>query len=344
VGDGPGGHCVVLDVDALPAFAGDDDPVGSCLAWIHRETGVRGGPHLDAGHRIRFAVPVGMPAERARQTAARLTALWEHRDGSAEVLGDRVTRARVTLKGEVVETFEAGDGPPLLLLHPFNIGAGVFANQFAALADRHRLVCVHHPGVGATTWAEDLTLDGIARLLSAVLERLGIGVPLHVAGASFGGLVAQAFALRYPERTASLTLIGSSYKVGNRHGPLDRLSAVVREDLDHMIEHAGSPRLREERDRLEALLLRCESMSPQIGLRYLDVFATEPDLLARLPQIATPTLIVQGSEDTIIPRTTAQLLHGAIPHAEYAEIAGAGHFPYLTHADELHRLLREVMS
>ena len=105
-----------------------------------------------------------------------------------------------------VEAFTAGDGPPLILMHPIDVGAGVFARQFAALAGEYRLICLHNPGVGATTWEADLTLSGLARLCRAVLAALSVPPPFHVMGASFGGLVAQEFALLHPAECASLVL------------------------------------------------------------------------------------------------------------------------------------------
>ncbi|RCG27120.1 alpha/beta fold hydrolase [Sphaerisporangium album] len=229
-------------------------------------------------------------------------------------------------------------------MHPFNIGAGVYAEQFAALADRYRLVSVHHPGVGRTTAAADITLDGIARLCHDVLRELGAEFPVHVAGWSFGALTALSFALRYPKDTASLILIAGSHRIGNRVGEINRLEVVAAEDFDHVIERSGSERLRDEREALVTTLLRSESMDPQIGLRYLDVFADRPDLLARLPEIAAPTLIVQGAHDTVIPGKTAHLLHGAIPDAEYAEIADAGHFPGLTSPGAVNSIVADFLG
>jgi pimeloyl-ACP methyl ester carboxylesterase len=167
---------------------------------------------------------------------------------------------------------------------------------------------------------------------------------VHVVGASFGGLIAQSFALRYPERTATLTLIGSSFKVGNRHGEVNRLSIVAAEDFDRITGHDPAGRLAAERPELERLLLRCESMDPRLGLSYLDVFAAQPTLLARLPDISVPTLVVHGRHDTVIPLKTAHLLHGSIPDVTYTELPGAGHFPCLTHAEEVHAVLLPFLA
>ncbi|PJN27395.1 beta-ketoacyl synthase [Streptomyces sp. CB02613] len=377
-----GGHCVLLDVDRMPRFAGTVRPVESALAWIYRGTGVRAAPHLADSRRIRLAVPLGFGTARAAEAASRLAALWQDdapapdllpvggpraagtharfhpaaalpediegamreghraRDDNTAVLAERapaVERRLIDLPGGQVEVFTGGAGPVLLLMTPFNVGAGVFARQYGQLADRYRMITVHHPGVGATTVSGDLTLDGIAALYRAVLDRLGVTGPVHVLGSSFGGLVAQSFALRHPADTASLTLVGSSYKVGNRNGEVNRLSIVAAEDFDRMETHRGiAPG---DRAALQELLLRCESMSPQTGLSYLDVFDAQPTLFARLPEITVPTLVLWGRHDTVIPVKAAHLLHGAIPDSRFAELADAGHFPCLTHPEDVHRLL-----
>ncbi|EFG64219.1 alpha/beta hydrolase [Streptomyces sp. SPB074] len=231
-----------------------------------------------------------------------------------------------------VEVFECGEGPAVLLLPPFNIGAGVFADQVAALSGRHRVLAVHHPGVGATTSADDISLPGIAELYLQVLDRLGVAGPVHVVGTSFGGLLAQSFVLAHPERAASLTLLCSSYRYANRVGEVNRLEDLVAEDLDRVVA-AGAEEVARRRTEYTERLLRCESMAPHIGLRYLDVFAQQPDLLGRLGDIAVPTLVVAGGVDAVVPRKTSHLMHGAIPDARYHELPRAGHFPTVTDPD-----------
>jgi pimeloyl-ACP methyl ester carboxylesterase len=266
-------------------------------------------------------------------------------DDNAAVLREhqpRVRRELLRLDDGEVEIFTAGDGPVLLLMPPFNIGAGFYAPQFAGLADRLRLVAVHHAGVGATTAAGDLSIDGIVELMVRTLDAIGVPQPVHLAGASFGGLPAAAFALRHPDRAASLTLISSSYKVGNRAGEMNRLSLVAREDFERMTA-AGTARA-DEAAAWEGLLLRCESMDAQIGLRYLDEFAANPDLLGRLADLTVPTLLVHGRLDSVVPLKTAHLLHGTIPDARYEELPDAGHFPSLTHAARVNALLSEFTA
>jgi pimeloyl-ACP methyl ester carboxylesterase len=247
-------------------------------------------------------------------------------------------------QGGEVEAFIAGDGPTLLFIHPFNIGAGVFRHQFADLSDRYRVVVLHAPGVGRTNASADLTLRGLAEVHRAALRELGATGPVHLAGASFGGLTAQTYALEHPDEVASLTLICSSYKCANRVGEVNRLDVVLKEDFDRIAADGADAPDERRRRHLEGVLLRSESMDPQTGLRYLDVFATEPDMLSRLPLIAVPTLVVQGRYDTVIPQKTAHLLRDGIAGCRYAEIDGAGHFPALTRPDEFNSVLTAFLS
>ncbi|MFI9594971.1 SDR family NAD(P)-dependent oxidoreductase [Nonomuraea sp. NPDC052265] len=360
----PGGHCVLLkDADHVRIF---------------RKTGIRGAPHFGREGVVRLAVPVGLSVEEAKDAAARLATLLTPDTPTARPTRRRspdtpsarparrttpdtptprparggardnpnlailrehnpdVEHEIVTTRDGDVELFAAGSGPPLLLMHPFNIGAGVYARQFEGLAHRYRVTSVHHPGVGATTAAADLSLGGLARLCHDVA-----GGPAHVAGASFGGLVALTYALDHPDDTESLILIGSSCRIGNRVGDIDKLEVVATQDFDRVVEGSGSKRLRKRRDGLMRLLLRAESMAPQVGLRYLDVFAERPDLGDRLAEIRARTLIVQGRYDTVIPAKTAHLLHALIPDSRYEEIPDAGHFPQLTSPDHVNRLICE---
>ncbi|MFE3599909.1 SDR family NAD(P)-dependent oxidoreductase [Streptomyces sp. NPDC059142] len=252
-----------------------------------------------------------------------------------------VQRHLVELETATVEAFVHGTGPTLLLMHPFNIGAGMFARQFAELGADHRLVVLHHPGVGATRTRGQMSLDHIVDLCTEALERLGIDGPLHLAGASWGALVAQTFALRHPGRVASLTTIGGSYRYANRVGEVNRLEVIVAEDMAAVAAATGDEARLPD---LAAELLRCESMDPYVGLSYLDLFADEPDLLRRLPELDLPAAVIQGRLDCVVPLDTARKLAAAIAGARYEELADAGHFPCVTHADEISRLLREVVA
>jgi acyl transferase domain-containing protein/tryptophanase/pimeloyl-ACP methyl ester carboxylesterase/NAD(P)-dependent dehydrogenase (short-subunit alcohol dehydrogenase family) len=286
------------------------------------------------------------PAQRAETNGHLPSEPRRRSDENAELVREycpSAERRLVPVGDGRVECFVCGRGPTVLLLHPFNIGAGYFVHQIEALAERWRVIVLHHPGVGATTSAADLSLKGLAMLIRDTLKALDVSGPIHVVGCSVAGLIAQAYALEYPEATASLTLVCSSYRVGNRSGPIAPLSQVVDEDFANVNSAGGSGLLEQEHAELKGLLLRAESMNPQIGLRYLDEFELVPDLLSRLPKLEPPCLIVQGKADGVIPEETRRTLRAALPRARYVEIKGAGHFPCLTHPEHMNQILSEFL-
>jgi len=85
-------------------------------------------------------------------------------------------------------------------------------------------------------------------------------------------------------------------------------------------------------------------MDPQTGLRYLDLFAREPDLTGQLSEITVPTLVVQGRYDSVVGVKTGHFLHGAIPNARYVELPESGHFVCFTDADRVTAELGEFLT
>jgi pimeloyl-ACP methyl ester carboxylesterase len=306
--------------------------------------------YLDQRYGAQHAASVlrAVPGEW-RTPVVKESAAGQHRaaNDNAAVLSEHapgVTKTVLGPSGAQVEVFTAGDGPPLILMHPVNVGAGVFARQFASLAGRYRVICAHNPGVGATTLSADLSLPGLARLQRSVLAELSVAPPYHLLGSSFGGLVAQQFALVYPADCASLVLVGCSYRANGRRG-LRPLSAVVREEFERMHGSGAYQTMDGTPAGLEELLLRCESMDARVGLGYVNAFMTSPfTLFTHLQEIAVPSLILRGRHDTLVPLKHAHLLHGAIPDAEFAELEDAGHFPCLTHPAEVGALLEPFLA
>jgi acyl transferase domain-containing protein/enoyl-CoA hydratase/carnithine racemase/pimeloyl-ACP methyl ester carboxylesterase/acyl carrier protein/NAD(P)-dependent dehydrogenase (short-subunit alcohol dehydrogenase family)/ubiquinone/menaquinone biosynthesis C-methylase UbiE len=377
------GHCVVVDVpikamgeEPMAAFLAWMYLVSGLRAAPHL-LGIGAGV---SASQVRIAVPVGVPHPQLLAAGQALAAAWrlmeleaphlESRpqggfrrqsgrddrgtprpgdlaDGNATELRRIVPDVRrhiLPLALGDVEVLERGIGDPLVLLHPFNIGASYFRHQFRDLADRFRVIAIHHSGQGATTAAADLSLNGLSSLCLAALEELQVCEPVHLLGSSFGGIIALATAVHHPEIVRKLILVGSSYKVGNRRQSSDvnRLPVVVHEDLDAIV--ASQPALGAGRAETEATLRHSETMDPRTGLRFLEALQQDQSLLPRLGELTTPTLILHGHVDTIIPVRTAHLLYGSIPGSELLEVPGAGHFSPLTHPDVVNAAIEEFIT
>ena len=117
----------------------------------------------------------------------------------------------VQLNGVRLYYETSGDGDPLLLVPGFSNGLWIWFKQVEELARRFRVVAFDPRGVARSGGRDEpFTIADLADDVAALLDALDVE-SAHVLGASFGGFVAQEFALRYPARTRSLVLACTSY-------------------------------------------------------------------------------------------------------------------------------------
>jgi 3-oxoadipate enol-lactonase len=166
--------------------------------------------------------------------------------------------------------------------------------------------------------------------LAALLAHLGIE-RAHVLGISYGGEVAQAFALQYPAQVRSLILCDTVSEIG----PELRLivegwkAAAESGDADLVflvtVPWNFSPQfIATQGAVLTAARARYRHIDLRAVARLSDAFAGV-DFTGRLEEIAAPTCIVVGELDLIKGPRYSAILHQAIRGSELHTIAGAGH-------------------
>lgn len=100
-----------------------------------------------------------------------------------------------------------GEGMPIVFIHPFVMGHNVFKHQ-EKLSEKYKTIFYDIAGHGQSSKGKvPLSIGFLAENLKKLLDKLGIHKTV-LCGYSHGGLVAQEFALRYPERTLALILSG----------------------------------------------------------------------------------------------------------------------------------------
>lgn len=246
-----------------------------------------------------------------------------------------------------------GSGPPLVLLHGWALHGGVFAPLTQRLADRYTLHLVDLPGHGYSRDAGvPLALDAA---VDAILARTP---PAPWLAWSLGGLFALHAASRSP-RVQGLAMVAATPRfVRGADWPHAVEAAVfaqfgddLRNDYAGTLERflaldtMGSEHARSELRALKsALYARGEPThgALQDGLRLLE----ESDLRDVLPTLAVPSLWLAGRRDLLVPTAAMRAAVAATPRAEFIEIAGGGHAPFLGHADivaaEVDRFMRSL--
>lgn len=182
------------------------------------------------------------------------------------------------------------------------------------------------------------SLADMAEDAMGVLDALGI-LKVHVCGASMGGMIAQHMAARHPQRVSSLTLVMTNS--GARGLPQARpavrkvlISRPASEALPDVLAHMerlwaviGSPAYRPDpatlRSRLEATVRR--SYHPQGAARQLVAIVADGDRSPLLGRITSPTRVIHGRDDPLVPAPCAHDLVAKIAHAVPDIIPGMGH-------------------
>jgi pimeloyl-ACP methyl ester carboxylesterase len=139
----------------------------------------------------------------------------------------------------------------------------------------------------------------------AVADDLGVDA-VHVVGQSLGGMIAQTFAIRHPQRTASLT------------------SAMERQVS--LFRTIGSPdHFDEGRVRRKVAAAYDRSFHPYgIGVQMLAIVASG-SRAAELARLAVPTLVIHGEHDAVIDVSGGTRTAELVPGAELDVVEGMGH-------------------
>lgn len=201
--------------------------------------------------------------------------------------------------------------------------------QAAALARSHRVLRYDTRGHGRSpAVARKLSVTDLADDLAGLVDALKLG-PVHLVGLSLGGMTAQAFAARYPERLASLALVATSAFMPPASAWDDRIALVRAKGMAGLVDAvitrwftpafvaSGAPGIAATREHFvandpEGYIACCEAIR-------------DMDLRPSLAAIKAPTLIVAGADDPATPVSMSEEMRVGIPGAELVVLPRAAH-------------------
>ena len=231
---------------------------------------------------------------------------------------------------------ERGTGEPLLLIMGITAPGAVWEKHVAHWESSFRCILYDNRGIGQTDKpAGPYTSAQLADDAAGLLEALNIS-SARVAGVSMGGIIAQQLALRHPERVRSMVLMC----------PWARCDRPARATFQHMM-HAKRLRPEEFANYMQLLIYHPTSWADDTTYEALleaqQTAATEPypqplhglegqahacmdhDVLADLPQIQQPCLVIGGEDDRFVPVALIREVADAIPNAELHLYEQAAH-------------------
>jgi proline iminopeptidase len=307
---------------------------------------------------LALIICIGAYAAAYPCAAAESAALLDRRDGFVDACG------------AIVYYETIGQGRPLMVLHG-GPGAphGYFLPYLLPLAKHHRLVFMDERGSGRSERLADFkgyTLDNLACDADAVRRALGLKT-VDVMGHSFGGILAQAYAIKYPSSVRRLILAdtGSSASRINADFKLikDSLDPVLRAQIDALelkgivgADGAQLPEYRKLADEAEASYeyvgrppqwdghddaIGWDVLNEIWGSRsdfHIDGNLAGFDLVPALRNLQMPTLIILGDHD-LVSTATAEETHAAIHNSKVILVAHSGH---MTFVDQMEAFLRDV--
>jgi poly(3-hydroxyalkanoate) depolymerase len=266
-------------------------------------------------------------------------------------MAERLQTKTVMVGAQPIRVAEGGSLHASRVLMLFNgIGASVeTAAPFIAAFENTRVIAFDMPGVGGSpTPLLPYRLRDAARLAAGLLDRLAV-TRADVFGVSWGGAVAQEFAIRHPQRCRSLTLAATSagfVMVPGQLSVLLRLLSPKRYfDPLHLMEIGGAlygGALRTEREwlRVHAQAMRSPS---RVGYLY-QLFATWGwTSWHRLGCVRAPALILMGADDPIVPPVNGRILAARLRRAA-VETVDCGHLFILTRPHEIARRVERFLA
>jgi poly(3-hydroxyalkanoate) depolymerase len=241
--------------------------------------------------------------------------------------------------------------PPFLLMNGIGASLEVLQPFVDALDRRRTVIRFDVPGVGGSPRpVVPYNLTTFSPVVAGMLTRLGFDGQVDVLGLSWGGGLAQNFAVQHRGRVRRLVLAATA--TGSLMVPADprvlarMLTPRRHRDPDHARDIAGSiygGTMRTHPERAAHALHSETRLGPRRGYYYQLAASAGWTSLPFLKLIRQPTLLVMGDDDPIVPAVNARIMARLIPDARLHLYQG-GHIALVTEADRLAPVIEEFLD
>ena len=245
-----------------------------------------------------------------------------------------------------------GNGPPVVLLHPFPCNREFWNPAAAAFESNYRLILPDLRGHGDSGIGEGPALmQKYASDIARVLDAAGIGRAVFI-GCSIGGYILFEFWRRFRARVTALAICDSRPQADNAEARANRLNAAAavleqgtEQFLDTMIPKLmGRTTVATRPDLVEGARAMMRKMSAEDISLVQQGMAARPDSVADLKSINVPTLIVTGEEDVLSTVADSELMRQNIAGSQLKVIPKAGHYAPWEQPEAVGKVLRQFLD
>jgi len=241
-----------------------------------------------------------------------------------------------------------GHGPSAMLVPGLGSTARFWDPIVPELSRRFSLILPENRGVGRSiSKRTPHSLSDLSSDLLELLDRLNVD-QTHVIGASFGGCLAQRFAVDHPDRMDKLVLISTAHRFGPYLTQVAQIlgQALRRFPFETFLSTMGvlgtAPEFFDRQQSTPSRPALPPGVSRKAVIQQLRCLAS-----ARFDEgeyvITAPTLVVSGEYDALIPNCYARKMAEAIPNSRFVVLRGCGHNPVMEDPDAVVPLLSEFL-
>ena len=254
------------------------------------------------------------------------------------------------------------DGHPILLIHGFGVKKEVWMAQVGDLSQHFKVIRFDNRGSGKSSRPSGTNMEIFTDDIKNFLDYLQIE-KTHVMGWSLGGMIAQNFILKYPEKVDKLVLICTVPGYPTEEGP-EIYKKMRLYELEIGPEKAfwetaranyySTYRREMEKDPKKKYFgiwsaedfikfLSLDPSTPQDIINQGEALKTH-NTFDKLKEIKNQTLLIPASHDRLTSKVTMEEMHQQIPNSSLVVIEKAGHYAPMTRAPEVNKAIIEFLK